>query len=140
MVTRVRALAFPIFQKDWLYFTLQVSSAADTDASQGAAGGIAASIFRGLQSRVENEWKAIQESTPGSFKNIVLKCVLLLFDFGSSLHSPTRVRPGVSLPSERHHLFHLFETAAGLRIGCSHRKIPPRHSSSLFQQLGRTML
>ena len=74
MVTRVRALAFPIFQKDWLYFTLQVSSAADADAAPGAPTGLASwSIFKGVKTRLENEWQAVRESKPGSFKHIALR-------------------------------------------------------------------
>jgi hypothetical protein len=77
MVTRVRALAFPVFQKDWLYFTLQVVSAAEADAPKGASAGISSwSIFRGVQTRIEKEWKLVQDSKPGTFKNIVLKCAV----------------------------------------------------------------
>jgi hypothetical protein len=77
MVTRVRALAFPVFQKDWLYFTLQVVKTPDADAPGGSSNGTSSwSFFRSLQTRIEKEWKLVQDSKPGTFKSIVRRCAL----------------------------------------------------------------
>jgi hypothetical protein len=73
---RVRALVFPVFQKDWLYFTCQVDSLAHAPAD-ASVGRSSWSILRGVQTRIEKEWKLVQESKPGSLRSFVLKCAPL---------------------------------------------------------------
>lgn len=82
MGTRVvKALAFPVYQKDWLFYAWKVSELPADAASQPnetitQSPGLVGAIAKRIASRVEHEWESIKEAKKGSLKGYVLRCVL----------------------------------------------------------------
>lgn len=80
MGTRVvKALAFPVYQKDWLFYAWKVSEIPVDAASQPADSsaqrpGIVGAVSKRVSSRIESEWKAVQEAKDGSLKKYLLRC------------------------------------------------------------------
>jgi hypothetical protein len=79
MGTRVRALAFPVYQKDWLYYSWKIvkSEAVPSSNTKEVGGrgfaGTLHSLRQSALTRVEKEWKGIQEAKEGTLKHILLR-------------------------------------------------------------------
>lgn len=79
MGTRVvKALAFPVYQKDWLFYAWKVSEVpvdADSQPADSSAHrpGIVGAISKRVSSRIESEWKAVQEAKDGTLKKYLLR-------------------------------------------------------------------
>lgn len=79
MGTRVvKALAFPVYQKDWLFYAWKVSEVpADVTSqpkeSSTESPGLYGAIANRVTARVEAEWESVKEAKEGTFKGYILR-------------------------------------------------------------------
>lgn len=79
MGTRVvKALAFPVFQKDWLFYAWKVTDVpADplsrSQEQEAQSTGLLGEVSKRVASRIQTEWQSVQEAKEGTLKGYVLR-------------------------------------------------------------------
>eukprot|EP00892_Ulva_mutabilis_P005233 jgi/Ulvmu1/3081/UM015_0121.1 len=74
----VKALAFPVYQKDWLFYAWKVSelpvdATSQPNESSTQSPGLFGAIVNRVTARVQAEWKSVKEAKEGTVKGYVLR-------------------------------------------------------------------